>query len=237
MAMLCPECGGGDIVRIRPGWAMCQSSRIHSPRGPQDVHDGRVCGCTFQIPVTPEEEAQEQAAHDLNQAWDEWTVALERNLNAAADPLEAARLLHIAYEGQTQRHHQGRAIDIPQAACRAAWCRVATSGFLKPSHDVVYIEFERRFLRSTCVELSRTPAWACSPSNPGTVHHIDAEGVLWQIDRHPVPMPFGPILVPAGDAATTASPRYRVHPDAKEQDDCFPAYVGELVRQIISPVA
>jgi hypothetical protein len=75
MALTCPECGGQQIVSLGNGYARCDSSRMHSPRGPQDVHDGRVCGRQFWVGLTQEDKRRDGKLRELTEYCDTQLIA------------------------------------------------------------------------------------------------------------------------------------------------------------------
>jgi len=220
------------------------------PRGPQDL-DGRICGSVFWVGLTPEEEAGLRARADAERSWSEWTAALRADLEATTDPLEIARLLERAGDGAARQQRNNRALDVPSELYRTAWSRLATSGALAPTHELVLMQFEKGFMRSSSVERSRAPAWRCTPDGE---QYLDAEGTVWDGSRYLPPIVgvkahAGTFAIPVGAPSRVSLQTQRgvagpshlweveggteVRFDAEAQERCFPSCLSGIVRPLL----
>ncbi len=178
----CPECGGTETLQAGEGWRRCDSTRFHNPRGPMDLFDGRRCGHVFFVATDEEDGAASRRERDVAQASDESAQELQAAFEAATKPGEIARLLKAASRELGRHAAVGPGTDLPQQVYRAAWSRLAGSGALEPTHDIVTVAFEKRPSgEDECNELRRQSAWDCDDAR--MIAYLDGQGLLWKAER------------------------------------------------------
>jgi hypothetical protein len=250
MRLRCPECGGQVIELLGNGYARCDSSRVHSPRGPQDTFDGRRCGTQFWVGLSAEDQGRIAAQEDTKNKWRHWIASTGARLEAATQPAEIACLLISM--GSEMGRIQGKVpvADLPAEVYREAWRKFIASSNSQPTHDRVEMRFEKLLLRSICDELSRRPLWRCWPD---AAYFIDADGVVFEEDRSQYAVAgakagTGTFVVEAGEPCKifsitirrTTGPWYvwnivgggrGLKPvDAERQERAFPGHILGLVR-------
>ena len=186
----CPVCAGTEVVYIGDGWAECPGTRVHKPRGPQDLFDGRRCHERFWVGRTADEErrlgdaawARAEAIRDADaaaRAREARAAAVEARLNRTVAPAEIAQVL-VAVGEETRRSPAsgGVRISLPLEAYRDAWRRLVASGALDhlQTHDLVRARWEPYAFAHRWVERSRAPAWR--PSGVARLC-VDGEGSVW----------------------------------------------------------
>ena len=193
MPISCPACGGHDIVLLGPGYARCDSSRVNSPRGPQDLYDGRRCGHRFWIGISREEQdalaADARHREDLERSWEEWAATVRARLEATTEATDIARLFQNAAINEARRAPRRPAMSGPQRPLisphvySAAWRRLAASGGLLPTHALVTVRHEGGFFREACAELMRRALWRCDPSSDLYFgdQYVDENVLFWHV--------------------------------------------------------
>jgi hypothetical protein len=177
MSLICPECGGVEIVREGDGYARCDSSRRHSPRGPQDVFDGRRCGTVFWVGLSDQDRRRAAASRDAEAKWQEWTTSMVAALQATTEPERIAYLINRAATELQRGESSMSGLRIPPDVYKDAWSRLAASERLVPSHELLSVQTRRVWGDVEFALRSRRSAWRCDPAD---LYYVDADGASFE---------------------------------------------------------